>query len=207
MLLLQADLGKILLTQALLMQMVSLMSTNILFNTRDLKTSLLSEMPLEEIPQEPTLLLWLKTQLSKIIFWNSLLEENLMESMMDLPISLSIWVTPMLLDSLIPGIINQHQTTMLSHNMASSQKVISIINWNLNSELELNTLHSRRIMDHHTVISLKHSTHWNTTKSSKPETSMLKHWELFTERRALKKLPLTIESILNEEKENLFKQK
>lgn len=67
-LLLQVDHGKHFKMPELLMQTVSLMLTNTLFNTKDLKISLHGEMLSEETSQEPMLPLQLKTQSSKTIF-------------------------------------------------------------------------------------------------------------------------------------------
>jgi hypothetical protein len=65
---LQADHGKLLLTQELLIQVALSMSTNTLFNMKDSKTSLLGEMPSKETSQEPIPLLLHKIQLSKTTF-------------------------------------------------------------------------------------------------------------------------------------------
>jgi len=181
--LLQVSHGKLLLTQVLQTQMVLSMSTNILFNTRDSKTSLLSEMLLLVTSLELTLLLQLKVQSLRTTFLNSWQEKSLMESMMVTHTSQCIWATLMLLDSPTLGITNQLQTTMLSHNMDFLQSNISTINWSQISMLQSATPHSRRIMAHHTSISLKHSTHWNTTKSFNQEMLMLRLWEAFMARK------------------------
>ena len=168
----QVNHGKTSSMVVLLMPMVWSMLTHIPFNTRDSKTSLLSEMPLEETSLELWLQQWPNPQLSKTIFLDSWMERKLMESMMDILISHFTWATLTLPHSLIFTTLKLTLTTIGNQVSVLSETDISIGKWVPTKKLDQLTCQWTKTTDHHTNISPKPSTNLNTTNSFKTRKSM-----------------------------------
>jgi len=193
----QASHGKTLLTQVLLVMMVSLMLTHIPFNTQNSTTFSHLEMQSRLISQDPKLPPKLNAQLWKTMFLDLWMEKNVMVCTMDTLTGHYSWVTVTLLPS--PTCTTMRLTLTTTGNQDTELLEIDTITGKLtqtrNKEVDSKTW--TKTMDHHTNISPKPLMSSSITPTSKKKELMLIHWEDF--QSILKQLEKWIE--------NLFKLK
>ena len=189
------------------MTLVWLTSTHTLSNTVDSKTFSPSVTASREKQPELSTLLWLSAQSSRTTFINSWRAKSSMESTMVILTCHSISHTPTQTASSTPGDMSQLQRTTGFQATVSSPRDTSRVRWAPTCQLDRNTLLSRRLMDLHITTTVKSSTHWSTTSTSKRRRQTSKLSDLFTIRVASRQHEEIQKDQRRFDMRNLFKQK